>query len=247
MSHAVALIPARGGSKRIPRKNLRPFLGKPMMAWSIDAARDSGLFERIVVSTDDAEIAELALRCGAEVPFMRPASLSDDFTGTNAVVRHGIEALRGFGIDCDPVCCIYATAPFLRCEFLAAGLRLLQASGKSFAFSVTSFEFPIQRALRMAHDGTLCAMDPQFSKVRSQDLEHAWHDAGQFYWGRADAYLQDVELYSAASVGVPIPRFLVQDIDTLEDWRRAELMLESLRRSEAESAANAPVQARPTA
>ncbi len=225
----LAVIPARGGSKRIPRKNVRPFAGRPIIAHSIDAARASGLFDRIVVSTDDDEIARVAREAGAETPFVRPPELSDDHTGTNAVVRHAIRWFGEHGAAPQHVCCLYATAPFVRPADLRAGFERLAASGKSFAFSVTSFAFPIQRALRIDAEGNLAPIWPENATRRSQDLEETFHDAGQFYWGTARAFLDDVTLYSAASVPVVLPRHRVQDIDTEEDWVRAEWMFRALR------------------
>jgi N-acylneuraminate cytidylyltransferase len=233
----LAVIPARGGSKRIPRKNIRPFAGKPIIAYSIEAALACGLFDKVVVSTDDQEIAAVARQHGAELPFVRPKTLSDDFTGTNAVVSHAIQWHRDEGIDVDYVCCIYATAPFVQPHYLKAGFDSLVSSGKSFAFSVTSFPFPIQRAVRINSDGALEAMFPEHVATRSQDLEEAYHDAGQFYWGRAEAFVEARPLFSPESVPVILPRHLVQDIDTIEDWRRAELMYQAWqmsRRGEAE-------------
>ena len=224
----LAVIPARGGSKRIPRKNVRPFAGKPIIAHSIDAARACGLFDQVVVSTDDEEIARVAREHGAQTPFMRPAGLSDDHTGTNAVVSHAIGWFGERGTLPDQVCCIYATAPFVQPRYLAEGLDRLVASGKSFAFSVTSFAFPIQRALRIDAEGSVQPIWPENIARRSQDLEETFHDAGQFYWGTARAFLDDVVLYSSASVPVVLPRHLVQDIDTEEDWARAELMFSAL-------------------
>lgn len=224
----LAVIPARGGSKRIPRKNIRPFAGKPIVAYSIEAARASALFDRVIVSTDDEEIARVARDCGAETPFVRPRELSDDHTGTNAVVRHAISWCGEHGALPQHVCCIYATAPFVQPRYLREGYERLVASGKSFAFSVTSFAFPIQRALRIGADGCVQPIWPENIARRSQDLEETYHDAGQFYWGTAQAFLDDVVLYSAASVPVILPRHLVQDIDTEEDWVRAELMFRAL-------------------
>ncbi len=224
----LAVIPARGGSKRIPRKNVRPFAGKPIVAYSIEAARASALFDRVIVSTDDEEIARVARDCGAETPFVRPRELSDDHTGTNAVVRHAISWCGEHGALPQHVCCIYATAPFVQPRYLREGYERLVASGKSFAFSVTSFAFPIQRALRIGADGCVQPICPENIARRSQDLEETYHDAGQFYWGTAQAFLDDVVLYSAASVPVILPRHLVQDIDTEEDWVRAELMFRAL-------------------
>lgn len=220
----VAVIPARGGSKRIPRKNIKPFLGKPIIAYSIEAAKDTKIFDLILVSTDDEEIAGVAKSFGANVPFLRPKTLADDFTGTNAVVKHAIEWLQTNGTPVSYVCCIYATAPFVRPAYLMQGYERLVASGKSFAFSVTSFPFPVQRAVRITKDGAVDAFYPEYISVRSQDLEEAYHDAGQFYWGTTGAFLNEEVLFSPASVPIILPRHLVQDIDTLEDWVRAELM-----------------------
>ncbi|KAA0996435.1 pseudaminic acid cytidylyltransferase [Pseudomonas sp. ANT_J12] len=224
----VAIIPARGGSKRIPRKNLKPFDGVPMIARSIKTALDSGLFAQVVVSTDDEDIAELARACGAQVPFMRPAALADDFTGTAAVIAHALQALPAQ--DFDFACCIYATAPLLQIRFLQQGLALLeQHPDKSFAFSVCDFAFPVQRALTLDDHGALTALYPEFRQTRSQDLPPAYQDAGQFYWGRRSAWLQGEVLYSTQSLPVILPRYLVQDIDTPEDWKRAEYLYAALK------------------
>ncbi|PMX02434.1 pseudaminic acid cytidylyltransferase [Pseudomonas sp. FW215-R2] len=222
----VAIIPARGGSKRIPRKNLKPFDGVPMIARSIRTALDSGLFDQVVVSTDDEEIAELAQAHGAQVPFLRPAELADDFTGTAAVIVHALQQLPHF----DFACCVYATAPLLQARFLRQGLELLeQHPDKSFAFSVTDFGFPVQRALTLDGQGALTALYPEFRNTRSQDLPAAFQDAGQFYWGRSEAWLRGEILYSPASLPVILPRHLVQDIDTAEDWKRAEYLYAALK------------------
>lgn len=224
----VAIIPARGGSKRIPRKNIRDFAGQPIIAYSIRAALESEVFDKVVVSTDDEEIAAVARATGAEVPFLRPATLADDYTGTNAVVKHALSWFTGHGETFDQACCIYATAPFVQARYLREGLAKLESSGKSYAFSVTSFPFPVQRGIRINSEGAIEAMYPEHVATRSQDLEEAYHDAGQFYWGRAESFLQDVAIFSPASVPVILPRYLVQDIDTLEDWHRAELMFKAL-------------------
>lgn len=224
----VAIIPARGGSKRIPRKNIRPFAGKPIIAYSIEAARNSQLFDRVIVSTDDPEIAAVATQWGAETPFLRPNELADDYTGTNAVVKHGIRWLNDNGVAVEYACCIYATAPFVQPRYLREGFDKLRSSDRSFAFSVTRFSFPIQRAIRINKEGAVEAFYPEFVPVRSQDLEEAYHDAGQFYWGRAEAFMNDVVTFSPASLPVILPRYLVQDIDTEEDWRQAELMYAAL-------------------
>jgi len=224
----VAIIPARGGSKRIPRKNIKPFAGKPIIGYSIEAALNSQLFDRVIVSTDDPEIASVAELFGAEIPFLRPAELADDFTGTNAVVKQCLEWLQDNNCSVDYACCIYATAPFVRVKYLREGYDRLVESDKSYAFSVTSFPFPVQRAIRLNVDGHVEAIYPEMIARRSQDLEEAYHDAGQFYWGRTEAFLHDVVTFSSESIPIVLPRYLVQDIDTLEDWKRAELMYKSL-------------------
>lgn len=224
----VAIIPARGGSKRIPRKNVKEFCGKPMISWSIKAAKASGCFDRIIVSTDDAEIADVAKRHGAEVPFMRPAALSDDYAGTLPVIRHALDWLQQNGDPVDYACCIYATAPFVSAEDLRAGLALLRQANCSYAFSVTSYAFPIQRAVRITEQGRVAMFQPEYFNTRSQDLEEAWHDAGQFYWGKAQAWRDEQPLFTDQSAPVKLPRYRVQDIDTPEDWARAEWLFKAL-------------------
>lgn len=226
---AVAIIPARGGSKRIPRKNLKLFNGEPMIVGSIRAALKSGLFDQVLVSTDDEEIAAVARAHGAQVPFLRPAELADDFTGTSAVIEHAVRTLQASGQSYDFACCIYATAPLLQVRFLREGLRLLeQHPDKSFAFSLCSFAFPVQRALTINPQGVLTSLYPQYRETRSQDLPEAYQDAGQFYWGRSDAWLRGDVLYSEYSLPVILPRHLVQDIDTEEDWARAQFLYAAL-------------------
>jgi pseudaminic acid cytidylyltransferase len=220
----LAVIQARGGSKRIPRKNLRPFMGKPIIAYSIEAARRSALFDRIVVSTEDAEIGEVAAGLGAEVPFRRPAALADDRTGIAPVVKHALQWFVEHGFAVEYACCILATAPFLSARQLRLGFEKLAASDKSFVVSVTSYQFPIQRAVRITPEGVLAPLHADQILARSQDLEETYHDAGQFYWGRARAFLDEEILLSGASLPAILPRHLVQDIDTPEDWRQAELM-----------------------
>jgi pseudaminic acid cytidylyltransferase len=227
----LAIIPARGGSKRIPRKNVRLFRGYPMISYAIRAALRSELFDAVVVSTDDDEIADISVGLGALVPFRRPAALSDDYTGTMDVIRHALNWFSERNVSPDFACCIYATVPFLRESDLAAGLSLLETRDCSFAFSVTSFDFAIQRALRIDSRGRLDAIWPEYAQTRSQDLEPTYHDAGQFYWGSAAAFLDGSVLFSPASLPVLLPRWLVHDIDTEEDWRRAELAHEVLGRA----------------
>lgn len=225
----LAVIPARGGSKRIPRKNIKPFGGRPMIAWSIQAAMQSGCFDQVIVSTDDAEIADVACAHGADVPFMRPAELSDDHTGTIPVIRHAIEWIMQRGTTPEKVCCIYATAPFIRAEDIKQGLDILDSTGSDYAFSVTSYAFPIQRAIRLTTTGRVEMFFPEHFHSRSQDLEEAYHDAGQFYWGQCSAWLAGKPIFSPSSAPIILPRHRVQDIDTPEDWERAEWMFKAMR------------------
>lgn len=228
----VAIIPARGGSKRIPRKNIRQFCGKPMIAWSIEAALNSACFDRIIVSTDDSEIAEVARQYGAEVPFMRPAELSDDHTGTIPVIHHAIEWFNQRKQHVEQACCLYATAPFVTGEDLRRGLDVLSDNACAYAFSVTSYAFPIQRAIRLTPAGRVEMFNAEHFETRSQDLEEAFHDAGQFYWGHADSWLQGKLIFGPDSLPVILPRHRVQDIDTIEDWVHAEWMFKAMKDSQ---------------
>jgi len=220
----LAVIPARGGSKRIPRKNIRLFHGKPMLAWSIEVAKACGVFDQIVVSTDDAEIAEVAEQWGASVPFLRPADLADDHTGTTAVIAHATRWAFDAGHQPQAVCCIYATAPFLRAADVVQGLALLESGPWAYAFSVTEFAAPIFRAFSVLPQGGIDMFFPEHFATRSQDLPVALHDAGQFYWGRPDAWIGGKRIFDHHSAPLRIPRWRVQDIDTSEDWVRAELL-----------------------
>lgn len=228
----VAIIPARGGSKRILRKNIRQFCGKPMIAWSIEAALNSACFDRIIVSTDDSEIAEVARQYGAEVPFMRPAELSDDHTGTIPVIHHAIKWFNQRKQHVEQACCLYATAPFVTGEDLRRGLDVLSDNACAYAFSVTSYAFPIQRAIRLTPAGRVEMFNAEHFETRSQDLEEAFHDAGQFYWGHADSWLQGKLIFGPDSLPVILPRHRVQDIDTIEDWVRAEWMFKAMKDSQ---------------
>lgn len=224
----IAVIPARGGSKRIPRKNVKYFCDKPIIAWSIDAAVASGCFDRIIVSTDDLEIADVARAHGAEVPFLRPPELSGDYAGTIPVVGHAIKWLIDTGCSPTLVCCLYATAPFVRSEDLINGLRVIENQACDYAFSVTTYDFPIQRSIKLDGNGRVAMFNPEHFNTRSQDLEEAYHDAGQFYWGTADAWLAGRQVFTSQSASVLLPRYRVQDIDTMEDWIRAEWMFKAL-------------------
>ncbi len=220
----IAVIPARGGSKRIPRKNIRPFAGKPMIAHSIACALRSNLFDRVIVSTDDAEIADVARTFGAEVPFVRPAELSNDCAHTGEVIAHAVKHLLDEGAALAAICCIYATAPFIRCEDLERGLAILKAGTTQYVFAATTFPASIFRAFRETPEGGLEMFHPEHYETHSQNLPDALHDAGQFYWGRPEGWLNQANVFGAHSQVVKIPRWRVQDIDNEEDWARAESM-----------------------
>lgn len=224
----LAVIPARGGSKRIPRKNVRDFCGKPMIAYAIQAAQAAGLFEHIVVSTDDREIADIATALGAEVPFTRPEALADDFAGTIPVVAHAVQQCRDLGWDASNVSCIYPCVPFIEVDDLRAALTVLEDTGSNYVFPVAAFASPIQRALKRRIDGTLAPFDPQWTDHRTQDLEAAFYDAGQFYWGTASAWLGGLNVHQN-SRSIELPEWRVVDIDTPADWQRAELLFRALR------------------
>jgi len=226
----VAIIPARGGSKRIPRKNIKLFKGKPMLSYSIEAAIKSGCFDRVIVSTDDAEISKVAIDMGAEVPFVRPPNLSDDHTATVPVIKHAIEYINTNGGCVDLACCIYATAPFVQAKDLEQAFEKISNSNSHYCLSVTTFPYPIQRALRIVDSGSIAMIKPENYDVRSQDLEEAYHDAGQFYFGTAQAWLEGLPILADKSLPLIIPRCRAQDIDTQEDWEQAELMYEVLNR-----------------
>lgn len=226
----LAIIPARGGSKRIPRKNIKIFCGLPMIAWPIREAFKSKCFDRIIVSTDDEEIAEVAKLYGAEVPYIRPSELAGDYTGTTEVMSHAVRWHLDQGEMVEDVCCIYATAPFLQSKDLVSGLEALKKSNASYALSITAYAFPIQRSFRITSDQRLQMFNPEQFGMRSQDLEPAWHDAAQFYWGRPLAWIAKTPIFGKDSVPVPIPNYRVHDIDSEDDWLRAELMMKTLKK-----------------
>lgn len=214
----LAVIPARGGSKRIAKKNIRPFCGQPIIAYSIKAAQQAGVFERVIVSTDCDEIATVARDLGADVPFVRPADLADDYCGVVAVVEHALHWCQQQGQRIEAVCGIYATAPMIAAEDIRAGYDLLVNSEADSVLSVTSFPAPIQRALKINSDGNLAMFQPEHAMTRSQDLEPAYHDAAHFFW-RANRIIKSKPVREKALL---IPRQRVQDIDTEEDWQVAE-------------------------
>lgn len=224
----LCVIPARGGSKRIPRKNIRAFCGKPMIACSIEAALASGCFDQVIVSTDDAEIADVARLWGAAVPFMRPSELADDYATTRCVINHAIrEATQLYG-EIDKVCCLYATAPFVSPDDLRSALQMLEDQQVDFVFSAATFAYPIQRAFRMTASSGLERIQPEHRNTRSQDLERTFHDAGQFYWGLAQSFLNEIDIISPKGRAYLLPLYRVHDIDTIEDWERAEIFFSTL-------------------
>lgn len=226
----LCVIPARGGSKRIPRKNIKDFNGKPMIAYSIEAAILSGCFDKVIVSTDDLEIAGVAKQYGAQVPFMRPETLSNDYAGTLPVIKHAVEWFDGQEALPTQVCCLYATAPFVTAQHIQNAYQQLLDTQSEYCFTVTTFPFPIQRAIKLSEDNRVEMFYPKFFNTRSQDLEEAFHDAGQFYWGTADAFKMEKAIFSEIASPYLLPRHLVQDIDTPEDFQRAEFMYQVLQK-----------------
>lgn len=220
----VALIPARGGSKRIPNKNIKLFAGQPIISYSIRVAQASGLFDRVIVSTDSLEIAAIAREYEAEVPFLRPAELANDFASTTDVVCHAIEWLAQEGMQPQFICCIYATAPFIQASYVKQGYEKLVSSDAASVFSVTTYPYPIYRSLKITEDDHIKMIWPEYSNIRSQDLSEAYHDAGQFYWVNTNKLMKEKALFATDSMPVILPRYLVQDIDTAEDWETAEMM-----------------------
>lgn len=227
MNKCICIIPARGGSKRIPRKNIKSFLGKPVIAYSIDAALRSGIFEEVMVSTDDEEIAEIARQYGASVPFMRSSETANDYAGTEDVISEVIERYRALGQEFETICCIYATAPFVKSE------RLYKAYGKlnentDAAFSVVSYSYPIQRSLRINKNGYVEMKFPQYLDARTQDLKETYHDAGQFYFVKTDSFFKEKTLWCRRTAPIILSELEVQDLDTETDWQLAELKYQHL-------------------
>ncbi len=219
----MCVIPARGGSKRIPRKNIREFLGKPIIAYSIEAALESNCFEEVLVSTDDKEIADLSIKYGAQVPFLRPQKLSDDLSNTLSVVKHAIEQ-RDTNNNLESVCCLYATAPFIDAKTINQSYEKFISSNASFCLGITNFSFPIQRAVRISNNNRIEIINEDNSNKSSQDFEETFHDAGQFCWGKASAFRKEISVYSGLTIPYILKNNLVRDIDTIEDWIQAEAM-----------------------
>lgn len=224
----LCVIPARGGSKRVPRKNVRPFLGRPMIGWAIAAAKAAGVFDRLLVSTDDDEIAAVAEAEGAEAPFRRPAALADDHTGTREVIAHAVAEAEQLWGPAEAACCLYATAALVDPATLAGGLARLRAGGCRYVFPVVPFPAPVERGLRRAPDGGLTMIDPAAYATRSQDLAPAWRDAGQFYWAAPGTWAEAAPIFEGAA-GLETPPWRAVDVDTPEDWRMAEIIAAGLR------------------
>lgn len=215
----LCVIPARGGSKRIPHKNIKDFCGLPLIAYSIKNALNSGVFDEVIVSTDDEEIAKVAIRYGAKVPFKREANLSDDYATSSDVVR---DATIKMGEDFSEICCLYATAPLLTDAVLTQAYAKFKEQDCEFLFSATEFGFPIQRAIKIAKDGKVSMFFDEYANTRSQDLESAYHDAGQFYFGKREAWLSKKPIFAPHSLAYILPRHLVCDIDTMADFEFAQ-------------------------
>ena len=224
----ICIIPARGGSKRIPRKNIKEFLGKPIIAYSINAALESGIFDEVMVSTDDQEIADFAEKEGAKLPFLRSASNSDDFSTTADVLVEVLKDYSDIGQQFSDACCIYPTAPFVTPDDLKRGKVLLDSPGVESVFPVVKFDYPVWRGLKMSSKGKIEMLWPQYLGSRSQDLEPTFHDCGQWYWFKVREFLETKNLFSAKSSGLELTNMEVQDIDTESDWRLAELKYEYL-------------------
>lgn len=226
----IAIIPARGGSKRIPNKNIKIFAGKPLIAYSIEAAHASGCFDKIIVSTDDPLIAAVAEQYGAEAPFVRPSNIADDYATTAAVIIHALDWCDKQSLNVDYVCCIYATAPFIQVEHIQRTLKLLLDSSESvYCLPVCEFPFPIQRAVKLDENHHVSMFEPQHFNTRSQDLPASFHDVGQFYWGKPEAYRLNIPMFSPQALAFPISRKWVIDLDTPEDWDYALLLHHALK------------------
>ncbi len=226
----LAIIPARSGSKRIKNKNIKKFFKKPIIYWSIKAAKESKLFDKIIVSTDSNKIANISKRFGADVPFLRPKKLSKDIVNVDQVVKHAIQWFKEKNIFFDHVCCIYPTAPFLTKKIIRKGLNLLIKKKKLFSFTVTSFSHPIERALEIKKNGNIFTISKNSEKKRSQNFRTLYHDIGQMYWGTSEAFLKDKKIFSKNSVAITIPRYLAHDINTIEEWKKAELVFLTLKK-----------------
>ncbi|MDB0053291.1 pseudaminic acid cytidylyltransferase [Alphaproteobacteria bacterium] len=221
----VAIIPARGGSKRIPRKNIKEFNGKPIIAWAILTAQKTKLFDLIVVSTDDNEIKSVSEQYGAIVPFIRPAGISDDNTPTVPVISHAVKEIDKLYGYVDQACCVYPCSPLLTASDLIKALSMLESTAADFVYPVVEYPHPIFRSMRKSKNGKMQFIYPEYELTKTQDLENVFHDAGQFYWGKAQAWRGLKKMHSDG-IGMEIPSYRVVDIDTEDDWKRAELLFQ---------------------
>lgn len=219
----ICVIPARGGSKRIPRKNIKMFYGKPMIAWSIQAAIKSKCFDKIIVSTDDKEISSISKNYGAEIPFVRPPELSNDTASTPAVMKHAATWLSENYDAIDYICCIFATAPLVDSNSIRSGLDKIKEANTNFVISLGKYASPIQRAMYIDSGHRISMFQPENFRMRSQDLEEAYYDAAQFYWGKTESWIKEDLLFSKNTKAIVIDEMRVQDIDTIDDWMMAEL------------------------
>ena len=226
----VAIIPARGGSKRIPKKNIKNFCGKPIIGLTIDTIKKSKIFDKIIVSTDDNKIALIAKKYKAEVPFKRPSKLSGDKASTHAVIIHAISWLKKNGYKPAEVCCVYPTNPLLLKQDLKNSLKILKTKKWQYVFSATTFEYSIFRSIKKDKKNKLKMIFPKISNNRSQDIKDAYHDAGQFYWGYSNTWLTKKNIFHKNSKMILIPRWRVQDIDNKYDWKKAEIIYKILKR-----------------
>ena len=227
--NALCVIPARGGSKRIPRKNIKNFKGKPMLNWSIEKAINSNLFTNIIVSTDDDEIAAIAIKAGAEVPFRRPKDLSDDLTTTVPVISHAIDEMKKIGRNYKYVCCLYPCNPIIQSNDLKITFDILTNGDHHFVYPITEFRHPIQRALKRFPDGRVEFIDSSSELTRTQDLEKRYHDCGLFYWGKESSWSNKMKMHTDGVTYI-IPSWRSVDIDDENDWKRAELIVDSIQK-----------------
>ena len=224
----LCIIPARGGSKRIPRKNIKPFMGKPIMAYSIEAALKSGIFDEVMVSTDDDEFAEVARQYGAKVPFMRSAATANDYATTEDVLIEVLDEYKKQGREFDNLCCLYSTAPFVTSERLCEAFSNMQQENADAIFTIVAYSYPIQRCLHIV-DGKIGMKWPEYQTARSQDLETVYHDAGQFYFARVPQLRIEKDLWMKNCIPLILPETEVQDLDTLTDWQLAEMKFHLLK------------------
>jgi pseudaminic acid cytidylyltransferase len=223
MTKSVAIITARGGSKRIPRKNIKDFMGKPIIAYSIEAALSAGIFDEVMVSTDDDEIADVAKKYGATIPFLRSRNTSDDISNTNDVLKEVLSVYETMRKDYKYACCLYPTAPFVTADRLIVAFKMLKESGADSVIPVTEFSFPILRSFNMDKNTKIAFNWPENATVRSQDLAPAYHDCGQYYFFDVKKFLANGKLVSDNTLGVVTSSLEVQDIDNEDDWKLAEV------------------------